>query len=424
MLSKFIKMLVLLVPNKKYRRKLRNKYVYGFDNKQIDLINENYKENIKKIKKKYGKEKIKVGFLISENQKWNCQSVYDEMKESTDFEPIILITKVFSDKYEDFGKFYASLEENYNFFKNRKMNVEYAYDINKKEYLDINTFGIDILFYQQPWAITKEQDIPVTSKFALTCYVPYGVAMINSPTDYDLIFYKTLWHQYVINNTVYEYLKQNGEACVENYRIVGHPKFDKYLKEKNIEKQDYIIYAPHHSFAPSHLNFATFKWNGKYILEYAKSHPNLKFVFKPHPQLKTRLIKRKIMTEQQVDNYYKEWKNIAVFCDDGDYFDLFAKSKLMITDCCSFLGEYFPTKNPVINLKNKNSVKHNKFGQLITDCYYKVYDLKTLKEVMNNILEENKDPMREQRMKMLKELDIINTPASKRILETIRKEIK
>ena len=418
--SRILGFLVLLVPNKKLRRELRNRYVKGFDDAQFEIIFKNYEKNIVRIKEKSKTEKIKVGFLVSENQKWNCQSVYEEMAKSSDFEPVVLITKVYSEKHDDFGKFYTSVQENYEFFKNRGMNVEYAYDIEKKEYLGLDTFGVDIVFYQQPWAIAPNQDMPITSEFALSCYVPYGVAVVSSLTDYDLNFYRMLWQQYSVNNLVCEHFKKMSFHRLENYKVVGHPKFDEYLRQDDVKNEGYIIYAPHHSFAPSHLNFATFKWNGKYILEYAKSHPELKFVFKPHPQLKTRMIIRKIMSEKEVDNYFEEWKKIAVFCNDADYYDLFKKSRMMITDCSSFLGEYFPTKNPVINLKNKNSVKFNPFGQKITDSYYKVYDLKTLKEVMKMLLEDNQDPMKEQRLETLKELDIINTPACERILKEIR----
>ena len=40
------------------------------------------------------------------------------------------------------------------------------------------------------------------------------------------------------------------------------------------------------------------------------------------------MIKRHIMSEKEVDNYFEEWKKIAVFCDDADYYDLFKKSKV------------------------------------------------------------------------------------------------
>lgn len=414
--------LILLIPNKKYRRELRTRFVYGFDISKLEAINNNYKKNIIRIREKIKTEKIKVGFLVSENQKWNCQSVYDEMVASSEFDPVILITKVHS-KHDDFGKFYTSVNENYEYFKSRGMNVEYAYSTETKEYIGLDQFGIDILFYQQPWGIVPVQNMRVTSEFALSCYVPYFVPINDSPIDYDLIFHKMLWHQYSINELVCNQYKKNSKHPMNSYRVVGHPKFDTYLSNEEIKNEGYIIYAPHHSFAPSHLNFATFKWNGKYILEYAKSHPEFKFVFKPHPQLKTRMIVRKIMTEKEVDNYFEEWKKIAIYCNDANYFDLFKKSKLMITDCSSFLAEYFPTKNPVINLKNKNSVKFNPFGKAITDCYYKIYDLETLKSTMKMLLEDNQDPMKEQRLKCLENLNIVNTSTASRILNIIKEEI-
>jgi len=420
----FVRPIIALIPIKKYRRSIRNLIEENIGQKQIEEIHQRYTQIIKRIKSNSKNKKIKVVFLVSENQKWNCQSVYDAMSASEDFEPLILITGVYSAHHKNLGKFYTSSKENYDFFASKGMNVDYAIDLNTKEFIPLDKFAPDIIFYQQPWAIHPTQDIPKTSKFALSCYVPYGVCVINCPTDYDQTFYKELWHQYSINEIIVNHFKSQCKNLQNNYKIVGHPKLDTYLKNDNDDSKGYIIYAPHHSFAPSHLNFATFKWNGKFILEYAKSHPEFKFVFKPHPQLKTRLIHRKIMTEQEVNEYFEEWKKIAVFCDDADYYELFKKSQLMITDCSSFLGEYFPSTHPVINLKNKNSIGLNPFGKAITDCYYKVYNLKELKTTLKMLLEDGQDPLYEQRITTLKELDILNTPSSTRILNLLRENLK
>ena len=130
------------------------------------------------------------------------------------------------------------------------------------------------------------------------------------------------------------------------------------------------------------------------------------------------------MSEKEVNNYYDEWKKIAVFCDTANYFDLFKQSQLMITDCSSFLAEYFPSTHPVINLKNKNSISLNPFGQAITDCYYKVYNIKELKQVLKMLLEDGQDPLREKRMQRLKELNLLDTPSSTRIISLLRETLK
>ena len=46
-------------------------------NYQKHQVKKFYANHFKKIKNKKGK--IKIGFLVSENQKWNCQSLYDEL---------------------------------------------------------------------------------------------------------------------------------------------------------------------------------------------------------------------------------------------------------------------------------------------------------------------------------------------------------
>lgn len=419
-----IRSIISLIPIKKYRRRLRNLFENNISTQQLEQIRLNYEKIIGRIRSNASKQKIKVVFLVSENQKWNCQSVYDEMAKSSDFAPIILITGIYSAHNKDLGKYYTSVKENFEFFAQKGMNVEYAYDIETGEFLSLDRFHPDIIFYQQPWAIHPTQDIPVTSKFALSCYVPYGICVIDCPTDYDQNFYKMLWHQYSINEILYNHFKSQCKNLPENYQIVGHPKLDTYLETPQNNSEDYIIYAPHHSFAPSHLNFATFKWNGKFILEYAKQHPEFKFVFKPHPQLKTRLIARKIMTEKEVDEYFAEWQKIALYCNTANYFDIFKKSRLMITDCSSFLAEYFPSTHPVINLKNKNSINLNPFGRAITDTYYKVYNLKDLKSTLKMLLEDGKDPLKEKRLERLKELNLIGTPSSIRILNLLRDEIE
>ena len=115
-----------------------------------------------------------------------------------------------------------------------------------------------------------------------------------------------------------------------------------------------------------------------------------------------------------------KWKKVAIFCNDADYYDLFKKSRLMITDCSSFLGEYFPSKHPVINLKNKNSIQLNPFGQAMADCYYKAYNLNELKTHLKTLLEENLDPMQDIRLAKLQELNILNSPSSTRIINLLR----
>lgn len=401
------------------RRKFRQRMDRLVQGDFVGVLRNNYAEVLERLKSKKGK--YKAVFLVSENQKWNWQSVYDDMLKSDDFEPLILITNMYEKRKKNIKLSETTLQENYDFFASRNMKVEFAYDAQTDEYLPLSDFGADFIFYQQPWNIHPVQSIEETSKYALSCYVPYGIPVCEIGSEYDIDFYRMVWAYFEINNEMYDFLEKKDIDLVKNHIVAGHPKLDTYFEKiKENNEDNYIIYAPHHSFFPVHLNLATFQWNGEYILQYAKEHPEFKFVFKPHPWLKATLIKRNIMTKQQAEKYYEEWEKVGIYCDDADYFNIFKKSRMMVTDCASFLIEYFPSGHPVIHLRTHNSPSFIPMVQKITDCYYQAYNLQDLKGLFNQLLEKEEDSLKEKRLNTISEMNFSGEKTSARILKYLR----
>ena len=109
------------------------------------------------------------------------------------------------------------------------------------------------------------------------------------------------------------------------------------------------------------------------------------------------------MSEEEINNYYKEWKNIGSIYTKGNYLDLFRSSDLMITDGCSFLAEYLPSKMPLVRLVNKAGADLNEVGNKLSRAFYSVNnnndDLrKILSDLINNI-----DPNKRNREKFIEE---------------------
>ena len=141
----------------------------SFINKKL-IQRPDYSQALVKIKDKYNrKEKIRVGFLVSENSKWNAESLYNLLEENENFEPVVLVT-LYTTRHnkQDFTK--TSVEDNYNFFISAGKRVQKVYDEENEKYLDIKDFGVDILLYQQPWGISQEQSIERVSETAICCY--------------------------------------------------------------------------------------------------------------------------------------------------------------------------------------------------------------------------------------------------------------
>lgn len=372
---------------------------------KVDMaIKRNYELKLEELKQRPDSQKIRVAFLIRENQKWCYQSLYELLENDDRFEPFVIIT-LLELAHRGKDKTRNNLEENYNFFAKKGIRVEVAYK--DKQFLDLRIFSPDLVFYDQPWDLPEIYMPEKVSEFALTFYVAYGYGLLNTPSDYTECFHRRLFRYYVDNDINIErfesYRSRNSENCVS----FGYPKLDTYL-DKEIPPTDCwreddkvkIIYAPHHSLDKRGLRFATFKENGKFILELAKKYQDKTvWVFKPHPRLKYALLRNKIMNLDEINAYYEEWNKIGNIYTQGDYFDIFKTSDLMITDCCSFMAEYLPANKPLIHPKNPKGVSFNKIGSLIKECCYETTNNNEIEAVLKELVINKNDYKKELREK-------------------------
>lgn len=154
------------------------------------------------------------------------------------------------------------------------------------------------------------------------------------------------------------------------------------------------------------------------MLEYAKRHPEIKWVFKPHPLLKGRLVENGFMTRAEADSYYREWEKIGLACYDGGYADLFKRSRALITDSGSFLLEYMAVGKPLIRLE---PVDFNmRFSPVFARVLNSFYTCRTLDEMfaaLKLVVEDRQDPRREERQVAAREAGLFGNNAAERIVK-------
>lgn len=341
------------------------------------IVNFNYKIKLKRLK---SKSTINVIFLVSENQKWSYDGLYNELKNNNNFKTKILISYPKDLKLSAFQKV-EYLKNNFEFYSKIDNSVEFLYKDGK--YSSLKRYKPDIVFYEQQWGLPRKYKPYIVSFYALTYFSCYGMQLFDYKQDYTKVFHYFLFKYLVDFKQNFLRYKSYNKKYVSNCIVVGYPKLDYYLnKVNNLSKhKPVIIYAPHHSFM-SEPFMATFDKNGEFILNIAKeTKEDFNWVFKPHPRLFSSLIKNNIMAKDKVEKYYSQWGNIGSVFDFGNYFDLFLKSDLLITDCCSYLGEYFFTNNPVIRLVREDSIKLNPLGDEIVKNYFSADTNEKLKEV-------------------------------------------
>ncbi len=394
-----------------------------FYNKKIKQ-NLNYiKRNQKKVKAKLkGKTHLNVAFYVYDSAKWKCQSVYDLMTKDERFTPCVFVTKCNAPENNFNNQTIDDIKKTYEFFKSKDMNVKYAYDLENDKFIPFEKMSPkpDIIIYQHPWYVETTQGPVVCSKFALTYYVPYYISDIDNPIEYDLRFHRYIYRYYVPDEIIRKNYAPNMYDKGEKLIVAGHPQLDFYLDDKTENERKYVIYAPHWTVCGDNLRYSTFDWNGYKILEFAEKHPELNWVFKPHPCLYNFLFMSGYMTKDDADEYYKRWHDVGIVCEDGDYMQLFQNSIAMITDCGSFLTEYFFTKQPCIHLVSQY-FKGNENVKRICETYYNVHNADEMNKFFEEVLIYKNDPKKQERLALLKKLNYPNS--AEFIVEDILKNL-
>lgn len=408
----------------KYSREI-NKFCYE---KKIErnctYIKNNAKKVSSKLQKEYKKRPLKVLFHVYEPCRWKSQTIYDLMAKDEHFDPIIIVTKNNAGKNNPNYQTKEDVIKTYNFFKERNMKVKLGYDIEEEKFIPFEKFNPDIIFYTHPYFVQTQQGPVVCSKFALTYYIPYFVANTPSSIDYDLRFHQYIHRHYVLNEEIKKEYHNGQERKANNFVAVGHPLLDYfYLNKDVIKNKKYVIYSPHWSICGVSQYFSTFEWTGKFILEFAKKHPKINWIFKPHPLLEQQIVRSKLMSIEERDQYYNDWKKLGLYCDDGNYLNLFDESYAMITDCGSFLTEYFMTENPVIHLVSPYAWEYNNNVKKIVSSYYQAHDLQELEQYLHEVLIEKNDIKKQERLDLLEKLKLKDNYCAERILNDIKEEL-
>lgn len=383
-----------------------------------------YSKVIERLRRSEPVHPIKVIFLVNESSKWKVQSVYDEMKSSGRYELLVALTMADIDRDLDSKALEAKFSENERFFSARGIRTVRVYDVVSMKPLSLEALKPDIVFYPHPWGLPGIHMPGILARQALTCYVPYFVPTFGNPEMHCFQpVHKQVFRHFVLNEDWEQYYRSAIQKSLYAGEIVGigHPMLDAF-RNMPTRNNGPVIYAPHWSIPndkfDTFLNLSTFLLNGQKILAYAKSHPEIKWAFKPHPTLRSTILKIGAMTEVEIDAYYKEWERIGEACYTGDYVELFARSRALVTDCDSFLSEYPCTGKPIIHLISPVKSRRT-FSpmQALFNSYYQVHDDRELEFWFRVILEEGDDPYRSRREAALKASGLVGHSAAKAIVE-------
>ena len=379
-----------------------------------------YKHQLKRIRGAFQKRPLRVLFPISSLAKWKMQTIFDLMRHSTHYEPIVALTVFDIESRFDKNEKERAIAAVKAYCIERQMPYVDAYETETGRFLSFKCFEPDIVWYQDPWDIDKCQSPKETANFALTCYVPYFVQNYGYLLmDCLKPFHRHIWRHFTLNAqwaaVFMEEQDRTGKRAGEVVGL-GHPMLDQFAHLISQSNEKLVIYAPHFSCGIDEC-YSTFLEYGEKILRYAQKHPEIKWAFKPHPTLRHVLIHILGHSEKEVNAYYSAWEKIGEVYLSGDYVRLFERSYALLTDCASFLIEYACTEKPIIRLvPHAPKFLPHPISRQLFSTYYNANNWCEICEYLDRIVIHGDDFRQEERLAQVKQMNLHKNDAAKSIV--------
>ena len=355
------------------------------------------------------KDKIEVGFVSYDASMWCGDELYNYFARDKRFEPtIFLCLRTDEGDKESVQKdFRHGVEQ----FKARGLNVVPVTERNSA------VPAQDVLIFLTPYLEVLPNAFQFSNMTArtLTIYIPYGFAVSQWYSNLSMPVMFILWKNFMESKFALELFEEKSKIGASRGIYSGYPKMDTFFKDKSSFRFDWkttrrkskkIIWAPHWSIDDG-VKYSTFQWNWQFMYDFAKAHPEISWVVKPHPNLLFSAVKTGLFPSAEAfEAYLKAWDalpNAQVYT--GAYYQaLFATSDGMILDSGSFIAEYQYVDKPMIFL-TRDTQKFNELAEKILAASYLVdgRDLRGIAATMQKVFIEGNDPLKGERRKIFDE---------------------
>ncbi|KQO79762.1 CDP-glycerol glycerophosphotransferase family protein [Rhizobium sp. Leaf262] len=381
---------------------------------------------------------VRVVFIVQSIPMWDALvGVYQAMVDDERFHPMVV-----SINHSQLGRGEFTGE----------MDVHKGLDLQGIPHLRMNVApydALDILRSLQPDVVFRQQqwDVPVPAglrtneiTFARICVVPYGMGVLANPeakneeeeayeANYDQNYHRMAWRVFCETEQTQTYYRSFQHSDPEKFILSGYPKLGRLLEERGQGEWPLaepngrtfrVIWAPHHSLAVHGAGFGVFHEMHADMLEWARSSPDIQFVFKPHPALDYSAPRSGVLTQQSYNAFQQSWSDLpnCTICR-GDYAKLFDASDLMLTDGVSFLTEYHLFRKPLIFIDSGVHAAFNALGRLAERAAHRVHTFQQMKQAALDYKQGKTWQLEEEREELLNVLLPSPVPATRVILDSI-----
>ena len=382
-----------------------------------------------------GGQPIRAAFLVSSVSMFPARPLFDAMRSDRTFNAYILVIPDLRWGENGAGSALSLVEKELLASYPREC-VCVAKKSPSGEWAD-ELSNADIVCYPSPYDLSTFRYNPhwAVGRSFLPIHVNYG--FYRSVYDRDVVArqnYAYFWKAFFeCEATVKEYA-EHSILKGANAEVVGYVKMDALATAtpwpRNGNRKRVLI-APHHSVeggANDTLALSNFQRYADYFLALPEKHPELDFVFRPHPFLFTVLARKNKWGPEKVEDWIARMKaqpNVR-WSDEGDYFPAFASCDACVQDCGSYLVEWFYTGKPCCYMLKSPADIDAKFAPLGKECLshcYVAYDEAAIEAFLRDVVESGNDPKSTARDEFRKKIMVNYPHAADAALQSIRKAL-
>lgn len=380
--------------------KIAYKILYKPYHRLLDIpATRNIKKHIQSIQNKEKVMPIKVGFIVQMPELWDKrQPVYERMAIDHRFEISLIVVPQYDFEHSILGEYGKEKEYFANLYPNATI-IWAATD--NGDIVDLQSYHFDYIFYERSYEhyLPEKLRCSYVSRFTKTCYIPYATpdfaeGGVVSYKEYYRYVYIGFLNSEIRKKTLIDSFTKHAMKY-HRFECLGYPILDECRNlPLNPHEKTTIMWTPRWAFTADlgESHFLDYKDN---IVEYAKVHPEVRVIQRPHPLMFSNILKNNIMTSDEVDTYKKMCVDHQIEFDSNMLIEeTYKETDILVSDLSSVLWLFFYTGRPIIYCPSDIEISED-IAELI-DLMYVAKDWVEVSSILDELLKGN-DPMKADR---------------------------
>lgn len=332
----------------------------GFKSRHVKKARE-IGHKIDEIEARPRKKKISVVFVCHFPSVWNTgRSAFQAALKDPELEVHLLALpqKEMKENCEGSKEKYGE-NKSYTYCRQFYPDTINAFCEAEQGWFDLKSLNPDYVILTRPYdeEIQPGYQSNVLASYTKICYIPYSYCKMkwDSRMVYNCGFMDHVYAVFTESPMYCQMLKQIFcgifKAGWKQVRYVGYPRFDLHHGQKRStgRYKKTILWLPRWTTKDILESSTFFKYKDR-LIEYAKAHPEVRLICRPHPLMLTNFISTGEMTGAEVETFKKTFDETdnLLLDESGDYLPSFEEADVFVSDTSSLLIEEFITGKPII----------------------------------------------------------------------------